>query len=267
MKKAKTTVAKSGGRQGAIPNLFETATAAPEIFKVKKKSKKERPVKEYDDRLDQLAAIVVLIKSLAGIGKQLGGELDAYGFGLLADEACKTKQHPVNFLAQSELVTADVQMRRNSSKSPVDDALVEELKEKGIPLGTDIKVPARFILDATLLQDPTIQTALSEAIMGHPRLKGIASLLIKKQEEESCKVVIDSTLPACAEKLSKEDYIRIVPMLSCMSIGKFQIDGAPVEEGSGEEKMVSEHAKAASIGILQHMGVLPPTINLKKKKG
>jgi len=209
--------------------------------------------------LDRLAAFKVLIDALEGPAKQLQEQLRLKGYEVYADRAHAAGSHPSSFLATGDVATASVEMRRRGSNMPINDLEVkEELAKLGIPLQENVKVPERFVFNAELLQDEKIRNAISQAFGSHPALAPIADQLIQKQDKEFNWVTTEMTLEVAAQKLTEDDYARLVPYLSTLAIGKFHLNGAAIaSKVKGEDSVITPEAKAIAIDMLQKMGVLP----------
>jgi len=252
-------------KEPQVPDLFGSAPTAQPVFPTKKSGSSEREVVALGANLDQLAAVKVLISALEGVGGQLEGEMKERAYGIYAQKAISSKKHPSSFVGAGDIATASVEMRRRGSNMPINDTdVINSLKELGVPLTKHVKIPERFTFNNEMLQQEAIRKAISEAFMSHPVLKGIAPQLIVKQEEEFSWTTTDSTLQMAAEKLDIQSYQQFVPYLSTLAIGKFQLNGEAITAGEkGEEKQVTQTAKATAIGMLQDMGVLPPSIKKK----
>ena len=256
---AKKTAAAAAAAAAASPDLFGTAPSAAPTTKTGGGGGGGRDQIAFGADLDRLAAFKVLIDALEGPAKQLQEQLRIKSYELYATRAKGYGKHPSSFLATGKKSTASVEMRRRGSNMPINDPEVKnELTKFGIPLQENVKVLERFVFNAEFLQDEKIRNAISAAFSSHPTLAPIASQIIQKQEKEFNWVTTEMTLEVAAQKLTEDDYARLVPYLSTLAIGKFHINGAPiVSKIKGEESVVTPEAKAIAIEMLQEMGVLP----------
>lgn len=258
----KSTPGPSTPKTSPSVDLFSAAPIDP-MSKVKKKAKTaERERISFGSDLDKLAAIKTLAEALEGLGDQLEGELKVRARGVYAEDATTSKSHPSSFIAEGEVSSASVEMRKKASNQPLGEQILPVLEGFKIPFEKKVKVEARYTFDDQLLSNPEVRKAVSEALSSHPVLKTIAPNLVKFQPEQFTYVVTDNTLEMAAKNLTKEQYMEIISEISTLALGKWHLNGANIKS----EKTVTNAAKSLAIGMLQEMGVLPASETPKKKK-
>lgn len=254
--------------KGADLGMFENAPNAAPVTPTKSKKGKERQALDVEG-LDDVAAFRVLGKVLeqesAGHEARVKENVISMYVDMLIDQGKK----PESFLGIGEISSASCEIRKKASNVALSEDTVKLLKQRGIPVDSSVKVPARFIINPDLPQEALAQ--LANLVKNDPMLSKMAIVL--KQPEESISTVSESSIDVLAKTGDRELIESLITEVATFAVGKFMLNGEGIEtkvEGSDGEKqsVVTPTAKRSAIEILIRMGVIPmPQATQPRAKG
>lgn len=233
----------------ANTNPFGSAKVLAPTAPAKKSKSKSRDEYEITD-LDKDAAFQVVKKVLEDEGAIIHEQCRAEAQERYIELMIEMGRKPDSFVGEGERSKASCEMRKRASNLPVDPETVAKLQARGISVEKKVKVQKLYAFNPELSQEKLME-------IGEVLAKAGFGDVVVQQPEESIFVTTDATLDELA-RTGDRDFIReFVEKVSTISVGKFTIDGNPIEAGKGAEKAVTPEAKAAAIEILQKLGVLP----------
>lgn len=225
----KTVVTKPKPDQATLDAAMALFNSAPKIPVSAPKGKvaKVREIVELGTDLDELAAASVLADVLTDSAEVLKTAIKTKIREEYAKRMVQTGVKPETFLGAGPRSEAYCQLQKRSTRSPLDPDTCADLDAKGIPYGTEEKVPERFVINPEVLANPAHLQALAEAVANCEKLKGVDVVL--KQEAEQTYVTNDDTLPAVARYAQSDGSIETATQLlntvASISVGKYKIDG------------------------------------------
>lgn len=198
-------------------NMFKQIKAEP---KPAAKAKEVHEVIKMDNDLGLLASAKTVIKTLEGVVKSVEAKVK---HSIIADIKGMLKtQHKMPKVQAS---TAGWEARVTLSKKTSVD-MGEEVRKildaNDVHYERVITTPERFVFNPELIADEEIQTALHEAIMGHPKLRAVADKLVQLQAEASKYVPSDATLTDLATKVKDKDLDICIESLYVLAVGHFK---------------------------------------------
>ena len=108
-----------------MTNLFENAVVAPAI---QKSSKKGDKVEVTIEGLRTVAALDAAAKAIDGLKKSLRGSVDGQILDHFVNASTETKRQPENFRGVEEDASASCELRKRSTKSPLNEVEVKILE-------------------------------------------------------------------------------------------------------------------------------------------
>ena len=175
----------------ANANLFSTAAT----IKVEpKKTKADNKEKIKIEGLEDYAMVVSLQKNLGAIQETLESKVKAQMKEVFTRQ---NNKRPDNFRGIENHASASCELRKRSTRSSLTEEEVEKLEKDGIPVGTEVTVPSRFIINPEHAANQELLQKVSDAIRKVP---GLPENFIVMQEEQSSRVVTDETLEKVCEK-------------------------------------------------------------------
>ncbi len=189
----------------ANANLFSTA-ATLEVAP-KKTSKADTKEKIKIEGLEDYAMVVSLQKNLDALKETLEGSVKAQMKEVFTRQSNK---RPENFRGIENHASASCEFRKRSIRSVLTEEEVGALEKDGIPVGTEVTVPSRFIINPEYMMDQALLQKISDAMRKVP---GLPENFIVLQAEQSSRVVTDETVDKVCEKgLITQHFDKVATM-------------------------------------------------------
>ena len=108
----------------------------------------------------------------------------------------QNNKRPENFRGIEKHASASCEMRKRTIASVLTEEEVKALEKDGIPVGTEVSTPSRFIINPEHAANQELLQKISDAIQKVP---GVPENFILHQAEVSSQVVTDETLNKVCE--------------------------------------------------------------------
>jgi hypothetical protein len=191
-------------------NPFENAKPAPAV---KKNGKKMDKAEVQIDGLRTVAALDAAAKAIEGLKKGLRGTVDAQILDHFVNASAETKRQPENFRGVEEDASASCELRKRSTRSPLNEVEVKILEENKIPFEEMTDRVETFIINPAYLTDEKLIARVGAVLAKVP---GMPVDFIQKQEAVKSSVVSDDSLAAVFAKPSDKvaELLRIVGVIA-----------------------------------------------------
>ena len=223
--------------------MFDNLTEVEE----KKPLPKNGAVKErveIGEELDNLAALKLLEKALAGVSKQIYASVREQAARIFGREMVQTNRKPTTVIGFGERGTAYLTPRKKAITSVLDEHTVAMLRDMDVPVETRETQPERVVLNPRLIEDPELLAIVGEVLQADERLKGVSVFL--KQPAISTSCVSEGTIDAVAKKIeTEEEAVDMIGRLMNVSVGKFKLD----EETDSSETLKKALEIVGNLGI------------------
>ena len=176
----------------ANANLFSTASTIK--VEPKKTSKADNKAKIEIEGLQDYTLVDSLEKNLKALKETLKGKVNEQMKEIFTRQSNK---RPDNFRGIEGSASASCEMRKRTIASVLTEEEVKALEKDGIPVGTEVTVPDRFIINPEHAANQELLQKISDAIRKVP---GLPENFILHQPEQSSRVVTDKTLDKVCEK-------------------------------------------------------------------
>jgi hypothetical protein len=185
-------------------NLFSTA-ATLEVSP--KKGKVDNKEKIKIEGLEDYAMVDSLEKNLKAIKETLKGKVNGQMKEIFTRQ---NNKRPENFRGIQNKASASCEMRKRTIASALTEEEVEALEADGVPVGSEVSVPSRFIINPDFMMDQALLQKISDAMRKVP---GLPENFIVMQPEQSTRVVTDETLDKVCEKgLIKKHFDKVATL-------------------------------------------------------
>ena len=180
MAKAKTTESA---------NIFSTAATV----KVEPKKAADNKVKIEIKGLVDFAMVVSLRKNLEAMEETLESNVKSQMKEIFTRQ---NNRRPDNFRGIEGSASASCELRKRTIRSVLTEEEVAALEADKVPVGTEVTVPSRFIINPEHAANQELLQKISDAIQKVP---GVPANFILHQAEVSSQVVTDETLNKVCE--------------------------------------------------------------------
>jgi len=173
------------------PNMFANAKKVADKAPAAKKGKDRAQVEIVG--LETYASIDSVIKALETLKKTNKTEIDAQLMQHFITEGAKTGRQPENFDGSEGDATGSMQLRLRSSRSPLAAEEQDLLAERNIPMGTEVDVVERFVINEAYSGDQELLKKVSKAL---EKVPGMPADFIMLQEGKSRTVATQASIDA-----------------------------------------------------------------------
>ena len=199
---------------------------------------------EIGEELDNLAALKLLEKALAGVSKQVYASVRERAARIFGREMVQTQRKPTTVIGFGERGTAYLTPSKKATTSKLDEHTVAMLRDMDVPVETRETQPERGVLNPSVVDNPEILAIVAEVVQADERLKGV--LVFLKQPAISTSCVSEGTIDAVAKKIdTEEEAVDMIGRLMNISVGKFKLD----EETDSAETLKKALAIVGDLGI------------------
>ena len=122
----------------------------------------------------------------------------------------QSNKRPENFRGFEGSASASCEFRKRSIRSVLTEEEVGALEKDGIPVGSEVMVPSRFIINPEYMMDQALLQKISDAMRKVP---GLPENFIVLQAEQSSRVVTDETVDkVCERGLITQHFDKVATM-------------------------------------------------------
>ena len=171
-------------------NLFDNAKVAPTA---KKNGKKADKVEVKIDGLHTVAALDAAEKAIKGLKESLRGTIDAQILDYFVNASAETKRQPENFRGYEENASASCELKKRSTRSPLNEVEVKILSENNVPFEEVTDRAETFIINPKYVSDDKLMMRVGMTL---GKIPGMPPDFIQKQEAVRSTVVSEESLPA-----------------------------------------------------------------------
>lgn len=193
-------------------NLFDSAKVV-EIKAASTANDAKNKTREVSlgDKLDYLAAINALTKSLESVQKVYYNEVTTAMIVDFTDESMRLKKRPDNFKGLGPNSEASCQMKKRSSRSYLNDEEVAILKENKIKYDDEIiseEIPERFFINPDIVNDSSLAQKISEKLSEIPELSNKEILMKQAKREKVVRSIVSEDSFDQIAQLSDKDLVK-----------------------------------------------------------
>jgi hypothetical protein len=187
-----------------------TAETAPVA---KKNSKKAEKVEVKIDGLRTVAALDAAEKAIKSLKDNLRGSVDAQIVDYFVNASALTKRQPENFRGIEDDAAASCELRKRSTRSPLNEVEVQILNENKISVEEVVDRAETFIINPKYVSDEKLMTRVGLTL---GKIPGMPADFIQKQEARKTTVVSDAALGEVFAKPSDKiaELLRIVGVIA-----------------------------------------------------
>jgi hypothetical protein len=191
-------------------NPFLNAEVAPVA---KKSSKKAEKVEVKIDGLRTVAALDAAEKAIKGLKESLRSSVDAQIVDYFVNASALTKRQPENFRGYEDDASASCELRKRSTRSPLNEVEVKILSENNISVEEVVDRAETFIINPKYVEDTKLMTRVGMTL---GKIPGMPADFIQKQEAKKTTVVSENALPEVFAKPSDKiaELLRIVGVIA-----------------------------------------------------
>ena len=191
-------------------NPFLNTEVAPVA---KKNGKKAEKVEVKIDGLRTVAALDAAEKAIKGLKESLRSSVDAQIVDYFVNASALTKRQPENFRGYEDDASASCELRKRSTRSPLNEVEVKILSENNISVEEVVDRAETFIINPKYVTDEKLMNRVGMTL---GKIPGMPADFIQKQEAKKTTVVSENALPEVFAKPSDKiaELLRIVGVIA-----------------------------------------------------
>lgn len=200
-------------------NIFEKAKTTKTTKTTASKKNKKKEVKI--DGLKQLASLKAVEKALKAMIATVEEDVKEQTAELFVEDGIKRGARPDNFRGIDEGASASCELRKRSTRSPLNPDETSLLDDYGIDYDVEVDVEETFVINPAYANDQAILEKVAKALS---KVKDLPDDFIIMQEGVSRKVVTDDTVNQIFQKKDAA-VVRRLMEITCTQAVKPTLDG------------------------------------------